>query len=95
MTQYAVSPPSTISVWPVTDAASKEEFEARVDGTLIWPPRGTAGFGYDPMFLPDGHDRTFGEMTAEEKHGLPPHGHGLSHRARAFLKLAEACLGKR
>jgi XTP/dITP diphosphohydrolase len=69
-----------------------EEFEARVDGTLIWPPRGTAGFGYDPMFLPDGHDRTFGEMTAEEKHGLPPRGLGLSHRARAFLKLAAACL---
>jgi XTP/dITP diphosphohydrolase len=69
-----------------------EEFEARVDGTLIWPPRGTAGFGYDPMFLPDGHDRTFGEMSAEEKHGLPPHGRGLSHRARAFLKLAAACL---
>ena len=69
-----------------------EEFEARVDGTLIWPPRGTAGFGYDPMFLPDGHDRTFGEMTAEEKHRLPPHGRGLSHRARAFLKLAAACL---
>jgi XTP/dITP diphosphohydrolase len=69
-----------------------EEFEARVDGTLIWPPRGTAGFGYDPMFLPDGHDRTFGEMTADEKHGLPPHGRGLSHRARAFLKLAKACL---
>jgi XTP/dITP diphosphohydrolase len=69
-----------------------EEFEARVDGALIWPPRGTAGFGYDPMFLPDGHDRTFGEMTAEEKHGLPPHGRGLSHRARAFIKLAAACL---
>jgi len=69
-----------------------EEFEARVDGTLIWPPRGTAGFGYDPIFLPDGHDRTFGEMTAEEKHRLPPHGRGLSHRARAFLKLAAACL---
>jgi len=69
-----------------------EEFEARVDGTLIWPPRGTAGFGYDPVFLPDGHDRTFGEMTAEEKHGLPPRGLGLSHRARAFLKLAQACL---
>jgi XTP/dITP diphosphohydrolase len=69
-----------------------EEFEARVDGTLIWPPRGNAGFGYDPMFLPDGHDRTFGEMSAEEKHGLPPRGLGLSHRARAFLKLAAACL---
>src|SRR5215468_59576 len=46
-----------------------EEFEARVDGALVWPPRGTAGFGYDPMFLPDGHTRTFGEMSAEEKHG--------------------------
>jgi XTP/dITP diphosphohydrolase len=69
-----------------------EEFEAIVEGTLVWPPRGDAGFGYDPMFLPDGHDRTFGEMSAEEKHGLPPRGKGLSHRARAFLKLAEACL---
>ena len=69
-----------------------EEFEARIDGTLVWPPRGTQGFGYDPMFLPDGHERTFGEMSAEEKHGLPPRGMGLSHRARAFVKLAEACL---
>jgi XTP/dITP diphosphohydrolase len=72
-----------------------EEFEARVDGTLVWPPRGDKGFGYDPIFLPDGFERTFGEMTSEEKHGLPPHGLGLSHRARAFLKLAEACLGRR
>ena len=69
-----------------------EEVEARVDGTLVWPPRGTAGFGYDPMFLPDGHDRTFGEMPSIEKHGLPPLGKGLSHRARAFVKLAERCL---
>jgi XTP/dITP diphosphohydrolase len=69
-----------------------EEFEARVDGTLVWPPRGNAGFGYDPIFLPDGFDRTFGEMTSQEKHGLPPRGLGFSHRARAFLKLAEACL---
>jgi XTP/dITP diphosphohydrolase len=69
-----------------------EEFEARVDGTLIWPPRGTQGFGYDPMFLPDGHNRTFGEMPSEEKHGLPPRGLGLSHRARAFAMLAQACL---
>jgi XTP/dITP diphosphohydrolase len=72
-----------------------EEFEARVDGTLVWPPRGTQGFGYDPMFLPDGHTRTFGEMPSEEKHGLPPRGKGLSHRARAFVKLAEACLEHR
>jgi XTP/dITP diphosphohydrolase len=69
-----------------------EGVEARVDGTLVWPPRGTAGFGYDPMFQPDGYDRTFGEMTAVEKHGLPPLGLGLSHRARAFVKLAERCL---
>jgi XTP/dITP diphosphohydrolase len=70
-----------------------EEVEARVDGALVWPPRGTAGFGYDPMFLPDGHDRAFGEMTSIEKHGLPPLGMGLSHRACAFVKLAERCLG--
>ena len=69
-----------------------EEVEARVEGTLVWPPRGTAGFGYDPAFLPDGHARTFGEMTSIEKHGLPPLGLGLSHRARAFVKLAEICL---
>jgi XTP/dITP diphosphohydrolase len=72
-----------------------EEVEARVDGTLVWPPRGTAGFGYDPMFLPDGHTRTFGEMTSVEKHGLPPLGLGLSHRAKAFVKLAEICLDGR
>jgi XTP/dITP diphosphohydrolase len=69
-----------------------EDFEAKVDGTLVWPPRGDKGFGYDPMFLPDGHGRTFGEMPSDEKHGMPPRGKGLSHRARAFMKLAEACL---
>lgn len=78
--------------WPDSHV---EEVEARVDGRLVWPPRGTAGFGYDPMFQPNGHARTFGEMTAEEKHGLPPHGLGLSHRARAFVKLAEICLVRR
>jgi XTP/dITP diphosphohydrolase len=72
-----------------------EEVEARADGTLVWPPRGTAGFGYDPAFMPDGHTRTFGEMTSVEKHGLPPLGLGLSHRARAFVKLAEICLDPR
>jgi XTP/dITP diphosphohydrolase len=71
-----------------------EEFEATVNGTIVWPPRGTLGFGYDPLFKPEGHDRTFGEMPSEEKHGLPPHGRGLSHRARAFLELADACLTK-
>ena len=81
---------SALSVtWP---DGHEERFEGRVDGTLIWPPRGTAGFGYDPMFLPDGHGRTFGEMSSEEKHGLPPRGQGLSHRARAFMALAAACL---
>jgi len=75
--------------WPDGEVAT---FEGRVDGTIVWPPRGERGFGYDPIFLPDGFDRTFGEMSAEEKHGLPPHGQGLSHRARAFLKLAESCL---
>jgi XTP/dITP diphosphohydrolase len=71
-----------------------EEFEGRVDGVAVWPPRGDKGFGYDPLFRPDGFDRTFGEMTAQEKHGLPPQGQGLSHRARAFMKLADACLPK-
>jgi len=76
--------------WPDGEA---ESFEGRVEGTIVWPPRGQKGFGYDPIFLPDGFERTFGEMSAEEKHGLPPRGRGLSHRARAFLKLAERCLG--
>jgi XTP/dITP diphosphohydrolase len=70
-----------------------ETFEGRVDGDLVFPPRGTRGFGYDPCFRPDGHDRTFGEMTADEKHGLPADGsRALSHRARAFQALARACL---
>jgi XTP/dITP diphosphohydrolase len=72
-----------------------EEFEGRIDGILVWPPRGASGFGYDPIFLPDHHARTFGEMTSAEKHGLPPLGTGLSHRARAFSLLAEACLARR
>jgi XTP/dITP diphosphohydrolase len=70
-----------------------ETFEGRVDGTLVFPPRGTAGFGYDPIFLADGHERTFGEMTSEEKHGIPADGSlALSHRARAFQKFAQARL---
>jgi XTP/dITP diphosphohydrolase len=69
-----------------------EDFEGRVDGVAVWPPRGDKGFGYDPLFRPDGFDITFGQMSADEKHGLPPQGRGLSHRARAFMKLAEACL---
>jgi XTP/dITP diphosphohydrolase len=72
-----------------------EEFEATVDGTVVWPPRGALGFGYDPLFLPDGETKTLGEMSSEDKHGLPPRGRGLSHRARAILKRAEACLERR
>jgi XTP/dITP diphosphohydrolase len=71
-----------------------EEFEGTVEGTIVWPPRGSQGFGYDPIFQPDGHSRTFGEMTSEEKHGLPPRSLGLSHRSRAFSKLAAACLAR-
>ena len=68
-------------------------FEGRVDGRLVFPPRGTAGFGYDPIFVPDGYSQSFGEMTAEAKHGLPADGSlALSHRARAFQKLARALL---
>jgi XTP/dITP diphosphohydrolase len=69
-----------------------EDFEARVDGSLVWPPRGSRGFGFDPMFQPDGLGETLGELSSDDKHGLPPRGRGLSHRARAFLKLADACL---
>ena len=71
-----------------------EYFEGRVDGRLVFPPKGSNGFGYDPIFLPDGHSRGFGEMTAQEKHGIPADGSlALSHRARAFQMLARACLG--
>jgi XTP/dITP diphosphohydrolase len=52
----------------------------------VWPPRGERGFGYDPMFVPDGYEATFGEMGAELKHLI-------SHRARAFAKLVAACFG--
>jgi len=70
-----------------------EAFEGRVDGHLVFPPRGTSGFGYDPIFIPDGHNRSFGEMTALEKHGLPrDNSLALSHRARAFQKLARALI---
>jgi len=72
-----------------------EQFEGRVDGIAVWPPRGERGFGYDPLFQPDGSEHTFGEMSAEQKHGLPPKGRGLSHRAHAFMQLAAACLQKK
>lgn len=62
-----------------------ENFEGRVDGTLVWPPRGTKGFGYDPMFVPNGYDQTFGEMDPAVKHRI-------SHRAAAFEKLVATLL---
>lgn len=80
-----------VLAWP---DGHEELFEGRVYGTLVWPPRGQQGFGYDPMFRPDGSEKTFGEMPAEEKHGAGWRrgGEALSHRARAFVKLAAACL---
>jgi XTP/dITP diphosphohydrolase len=61
-----------------------ELFEGRVGGSLVWPPRGTRGFGYDPVFVPTGYRETFGEMDPAEKHAM-------SHRAVAFEKLVRAC----
>jgi XTP/dITP diphosphohydrolase len=76
--------------WPDGHA---EEFEGRVDGELVFPPRGTKGFGYDPIFLPDERTKTFGEMMSAEKHAMPADGsRALSHRARAFQALARSCL---
>ena len=70
-----------------------EEFEDRVDGELIFPPRGEQGFGYDPIFRPDGYALGFGQMSAAQKHSIPADGsRALSHRARAFQALARACL---
>lgn len=67
-------------------------FVGRVDGTLVWPPRGDLGHGYDPVFMPDGHDITFGEMPSAAKHGFVRGDRGLSHRARAFAQFVEAVL---
>jgi XTP/dITP diphosphohydrolase len=67
--------------WP--NNGQTEAFEGRIDGTLVWPPRGDRGFGYDPMFVPIGYEQTFGEMDPAEKHTI-------SHRARAFKKLVAA-----
>jgi XTP/dITP diphosphohydrolase len=68
--------------WP--DGAA-QAFEGKVWGHLVWPPRGTKGFGYDPMFVADGESLTFGEMEPARKHAI-------SHRARAFAKFVAACL---
>lgn len=78
--------------WPDGHA---EYFRGEVDGTLVWPPRGDKGFGYDPVFKPNGYDVTFGEMPASEKHAWEA-GRGdlgLSHRSRAFAKFAGAVFG--
>ncbi|MBL8833849.1 MAG: RdgB/HAM1 family non-canonical purine NTP pyrophosphatase [Rhodospirillales bacterium] len=68
--------------WPEGDVAT---FRGEVHGTLVWPPRGNRGFGYDPMFMPEGHTVTFGEMDPALKHTI-------SHRAVAFAKFKAACL---
>ncbi len=73
--------------WPPTAREPEGHVEmvrGEVHGTLVWPPRGTRGFGYDPMFVPEGHAITFGEMEPAAKHAI-------SHRARAFEKLVAAC----
>ena len=67
--------------WP--NDGQTETFDGRVDGILVWPPRGDRGFGYDPMFVPVGYDETFGELDPELKHSI-------SHRADAFRKLLTA-----
>ena len=69
--------------WP--EDGQSECFEGRVDGLLVWPPRGDRGFGYDPMFQPIGRDETFGEIDPAAKHAM-------SHRADAFRKLVAALL---
>ena len=68
--------------WP---GGKTETFEGRVEGHVIWPPRGDKGFGYDPMFVPKGHQQTFAEMTPEQKHSM-------SHRSMAFRKLKQSGL---
>ena len=76
--------------WP--DGHS-EFFRGEIEGVVAWPPRGSAGFGYDPIFQPEGHTRTFGEMSADEKHGWKPGDpQALSHRARACKLFVETCL---
>jgi XTP/dITP diphosphohydrolase len=70
--------------WP---GGPSQVYEGRVDGRLVWPPRGSHGFGYDPMFLPDGEHLTFGEMEPAQKHAI-------SHRARAFALFIADCLDR-
>jgi XTP/dITP diphosphohydrolase len=67
-------------------------YVGQVNGTMVWPPRGDKGFGFDPMFMPDGFDITFGEMPSSAKHSWAPGQVGLSHRARAFAKFVEGAI---
>jgi non-canonical purine NTP pyrophosphatase (RdgB/HAM1 family) len=67
--------------WPDGDT---QTFVGRIDGSVVWPPRGDQGFGYDPMFVPAGFQQTFGEMNADDKHAI-------SHRARAFAQVLASC----
>jgi len=67
-------------------------YEGRAAGTMVWPPRGPSGFGFDPIFMPDGFDITFGEMPSAMKHSWAPGKVGLSHRARAFAKFVEGAV---
>lgn len=94
----AIEPPQRSSrfvsvlclAWP---DGHTEFFRGEIEGIVAWPPRGTAGFGYDPIFQPEGHERTFGEMSSDEKHGWKPGDpQALSHRARAFKLFVETCL---
>jgi len=71
-----------VLAWP---DGHTEDFLGEVHGRWVWPPRGAQGFGYDPMFIPEGSAETFGEMAPEAKHAI-------SHRARAFALLSAACL---
>ncbi len=66
-------------------------FVGEAKGEMVWPPRGDLGFGFDPTFMPDGFDITFGQMSADKKHSWQKGKPGLSHRARAFAKLVEDC----
>lgn len=76
--------------WPDGHA---EYFRGEIEGDLVWPPRGDDGFGYDPMFQPEGYEKTFGQMNAQEKHGWKPgDSTALSHRARAVKLFAESLL---
>jgi len=73
-----------VLIWP---DGHRETFEGRADGTLVWPPRGQRGHGYDPMFQPDGGEATFAEMPEARKNAI-------SHRARSFAQFAAACLDR-